>query len=145
MMDEGFTPVKISLGLQPGRQVASITIAVACTLLGMLGLFGRLNYIAPTTFDLLAMVANNKIWTIAFILVSVGVWSALISRRKQREAMQAVFIVTAPWAVYNLLWGLTTQYPVSLAAPILAGVMAGVAHALVLAWTPQNGSYSQDH
>lgn len=144
-LDEGYPLVSITIRSEPGRHVATLTIAIACTALSILGMVGRLNYVTPTQFDILASVANNRIWTTAFILIIIGVWTAIITRRRHRLAMQLVFVVTAPWAVYNLLWGLTTEHPVSLAVPLLGCVMAGVAHALVLAWTLPSRSYSQDH
>jgi len=130
------------VGLKPpGRVVATVIIAVACTLMGILGLFDRLNYVASTKFDLLAATANNEIWTLGFIAVSVFVWCSVILHQWQQKAMQAAVVILAPWSLYNLLWGLTTDHPVSLAAPILAAVLAVIAHSLAVAWAPEDTHY----
>jgi len=109
--------------------------------MGILGLFDRLNYVASTNFDLLAATANNEIWTLGFIAVSVFVWCSVILHQWQQKAMQAAVVILAPWSLYNLLWGLTTDHPVSLAAPILAAVLAVIAHSLAVAWAPEDTHY----
>lgn len=112
----------------------SIAVGLACAYLGIVGIFGRLNYTVPTTVDMLRSIVNSNLWTAGFLVVAGFVWAAIATNRLQHQAMQLAFAVIAPWGVFNLLWGLSSERPVSLAAPGLALVVAVIAQALALAW-----------
>lgn len=114
--------------------VMTMAVGIACAYLGIIGVFGRLNFTVLTTVDMLRIIVNSNLWSAGFLIVAGFIWATLVMNRLQHQAMQLAFAVMAPWAMFDLLWGLSTESPVSLAAPGLAVVVAVIAQALALSW-----------
>jgi len=128
----------MKLSRDHARLVATGAMGFACAYLSVAHYFGRLNYTVPTTEPLLGAIVLSTIWPTAFLGVGTFVGVAMLARRWHRQAMQTVFAVMAPWGLFNLAWGLTSERPVSLAGPGLAIVVAIVAQALALTWVTES-------
>lgn len=130
-----------------GRQLATLGAAGAHTYLGVIGLLDLLNYTVPTPYAVLEQIASEKYWAwihigCAVILVcSLGHPYHRPRIKKWRSDLPFAsvacgigFTMMFVWALFNLLWGLSTVRPVSLAGPGLAFIVAFGEQLLANAW-----------
>jgi hypothetical protein len=133
--DGGVTSEMQAAARRTTRIACTIAVASAHFYLGMIGLFDRLNYSRPTPYALIEAAANQQTWvfihlTLAVLLL-VGLWH---DRGWEWRVCSASAGFMGGWAFFNLLWGLSTPVPVSLAAPGLAAFVAFGAHVLSVTW-----------
>lgn len=117
--------------------------------LATLGWLGLLNFTVNTKYPPIAVVANSDLWawihTIAALVLVGGLvhrpywkpaWRGHVSEIPLAAIACSVgFSAMATWAFFNMLWGVTTTRPVSLAGPGLAFVVAAGEQLLANAWT----------
>lgn len=131
-----------------GRVLATVVVAGAHGYLATIGFFGLLNYTVPTQYQVLQEVAAEEYWVwIHFICTLLLIGSLFAPKvRPQLGSWRSVlplaalscniaFALMFSWALFNLLWGLSTHRPVSLAGPGLAFVVALGEQLLANAWT----------
>ena len=120
---------------------ATLGAATAHLYLSVLGFIGFLNYTVGTTYELLNQVAADFLWAwihgaVALVLVT----SLFKAHTRFREmslpalACNIAFAAMFTWAFFNLIWGLSTVRPVSLAGPGLAFAVAAGEQLLANAW-----------
>lgn len=121
------------------RTVASM--AVGC---GHLGLFvlaatNTLAYTVPTGYRFLASLADSHVWLIIHLTIAAMIGVSLVLNRWQIRAMSVSAGFMGAWGIFTLSVGLTAVRPVSLASPILALTLAGVAYGVAGSWATSKG------
>lgn len=123
--------------------VATVFAAAAHGYLSILGMLGFLNYTVPTRYELLDEVASATLWAWLHGITAVILIASLANPcwRVHRFDAPIAAVVTSVgfafmfvWAFFNMLWGLTTIRPVSLAGPGLAFSVAVGEQLLANAW-----------
>lgn len=125
------------------RVAGTLGAAAAHGYLAVLAATGYLNYTVPTRYRLIDEIASDFLWL--WIHAAVVMILLLSLRRPTWQprwpdapiaaiACSIAFSAMATWAFFNLLWGLSTVRPVSLAGPGLALVVAAGEHLLANAW-----------
>jgi len=130
------------------RVVATYWAAGAHVALGLLAAFHLLNYTVPTKYEVLQQIASQGYWIwihfacAALLVGSLRIHTSHVHIRSWTSELPASaiacnigFAMMTTWALFNLLWGLTSQRPVSLAGPALAFVVASGEQLLANAWT----------
>lgn len=116
------------------RYAMTVAVAASHLLLAVLGVFGRLNYHVYSQYPLLLSAMNNGVWVWFQILAAAAIVAALTFSRYQVTAVAASTGVMGAWAFLGFLWGSSTGLPVSLAGPVLAGVIAVMSYLLAMSW-----------
>lgn len=113
-----------------------LTLVIAATqfALMMLGLFDRLAFGEPTSYELLNQTLSSHIWTWLHGISFIAILLALYFRKCYVPALGSATGVLAAWSFLSLLWGLSTPTPVSLAGPILGGGVAALSYVLTISW-----------
>lgn len=138
-----------------GRVLATTGVAVAHGYLSLIAFNGLLNYTVPTYYSVLEQIASETYWAwihLVCALLLLGSLRSPLYRLRIRSwssdlplaalACSLGFAMLTTWALFNLLWGLSTIRPVSLAGPGLALVVAFGEQLLANAWT--RGTYTRD-
>ena len=119
---------------QPFRTYLSLTIAAAHAALALLGIFGRLTYAIPSRYELLREIMSSQMWIYLHAAVALVIVVALLTHRRETTALGTSVGVWAVWSFLSLIWGLSTDPPVSLVGPTLAGMVTTLAYVLTLSW-----------
>ena len=123
------------------RLTVAGTVGVAATAVWMsaLATLDLLNFTQTSQYDVIELAANSFLWGWIFAFTAVFLIAALIGRRWGMEgkacSLAAAFFLT--WSFFTLLWGLSTDHPVSLASPGLAVFVAIGAQILAVDWNRQ--------
>lgn len=104
-----------------------------------LAFFDRLSFTQPSRYELIELVASSDVWgwifagigTVLLVLLAFDPWKHHIGVSRACS-LSAAFLGT--WAFFTLLWGLTTEFPVSLAVfgPAVFSVVG--AQVLAVSW-----------
>lgn len=126
------------------RVVATVGAGAAHAALSFLGAVDLLNYTVPTRYELIDQVAAQPLWTWIHAIIAILLWLTLFrpyarwrgdGTRVMSIACSVAFAAMSTWAFFNLMWGLSTVRPVSLAGPVMAFVVAAGEYLLANAWT----------
>lgn len=121
-----------------------MVVAVAHLYLAALGAVGNLNYTVPSRYTLLQEVANDHLWAWLHALAAVVLLSSLRHPYRHLQGFDSPratiassfgFSIMAIWAFFNMLWGVSSIRPVSLAGPGLAFIVAIGEQLLAHAWS----------
>lgn len=112
------------------RTSAGIVIALGHVGLFFLAVFDALNITVPTEYHFLALLSDSRAWLFIHLFIGMGVIVSLVVKRDQVRAMSLSAGFMGTWGVFTLAVALTTTHPVSLAGPVLAITLAGVAYTL---------------
>lgn len=149
-----YTRTMPTAGHYRSRVVTTAVVACAHCYLAMIGFTGLLNYTVPTRYQFLEEIGAEQYWSwihlacAAVLLASLtaptyrpklGSWTSELPLAALACALG--FALLTSWALFNLLWGLSTVRPVSLAGPGLALVVALGEQLLAHAWT--RGTYDK--
>lgn len=123
-----------------GLQLAgTVALAATCVSFAALAFVGLLSYTQPSRYDVLESAANSTLWGWIFGVVGAALGVALLLgpghhnvAAARLSSMAASFM--GVWAFFTLLWGLTSEHPVSLAAPALAVFTVVGAQVLAVSW-----------
>jgi hypothetical protein len=131
-----------------GRVLATLGAAGAHLYLSVIAFAGLLNYTVPTKYAVLEQIAAQDAWAwihlgcAALLVGSLAKPLHHIEIRSWRSelplaalACNVGFAMLTTWALFNMLWGLSTARPVSLAGPGMAFVVALGEQLLANAWT----------
>jgi hypothetical protein len=126
------------------RVAGTLGAAGAHSYLATIGSLGLLNYTVPTEYSLIDEVAAEPYWAWIHAVVALALvgslwrptWKPLGGDLPVTAiACSLGFAMMFSWAFFNLLWGLSTVRPVSLAGPGLALIVAAGEQLLANAWT----------
>lgn len=129
------------------RVFSTAAAAGAHGYLATIGALGLLNYTVPTPYAVLEEIAAESYWFWIHAVCSILLLASLRApyahpriRNWYAEVPYAViacqigFTMMFCWALFNLLWGLSVERPVSLAGPGLAFIVAAGEQILANAW-----------
>lgn len=124
------------------RVFATLGAAMAHGYLATIGSAGYLNFTVPSEYPLLHLMASSHVWTWIHAGVTVVLLSSLhkpykpcwLGTNRAAAACSVGFATMFIWAFFNMLWGLSTISPVSLAGPGLAFAVAAGEQLLAHAW-----------
>lgn len=123
------------------RVAATVGAATAHAYLSLIGVHGYLDYTVATRYTLLEEVAGQHVWAWIHGAVTVILLLTLFDPYRRVRETPVIFIACSMafaamliWAFFNMLWGLSTVRPVSLAGPGLALVVAAGEQLLAHAW-----------
>lgn len=136
-----------------GRVLATAGAAGAHGYLSVIGAFDLLNFTIPTRYALLEMIASEGYWAWIHAGVAVLLLGSLLAPTAHLRircwysalplaslACSIGFTMMFSWFLFSMLWGLSTERPVSLAAPGLAFIVAAAEQLLSLGWA--RGTYN---
>jgi hypothetical protein len=132
------------------RVVGTLLAAGAHAYLSLIGAMDLLNYTVPTRYVIVDQVASEHYWVWIHAIVAILLVAVLrrpMLRRTPESlpvasiACNIAFAMMFTWAFFNLLWGLSTVRPVSLAGPGLALVAAAGEQLLARRWA--RGTYDK--
>ena len=132
------------------RTFATVGAAAAHGYLAILGFIGSLDFTVPSEYALLHELAGAHLWAWVHGAVALLLLTALgkpyqmcrIGTVRASVACSIGFALMLIWAFFNLLWGLSTVRPVSLAGPGLAFIVAAGEQLLAHAWN--RGALTKD-
>lgn len=118
--------------------------ALAHLSLAALGVFNRLEFTQNSVFAIIELAASMEIWVPVHFLCGASIMYVLWWNRYELQALSASAGFMFTWSLFNLLWGFTTNYPVSLAGPALAMSFAGLSYVLAVTYTkiPQGVAFN---
>jgi len=137
-----------------GRVLATLGAAGAHLYLAVIAFAGLLNYTVPTKYEVLQQIAAQDAWAWIMLVcalllvgslaapkhhVQIGAWHSALPLAAL--ACNIGFAMLTTWALFNMLWGMSTARPVSLAGPGMAFIVALGEQLLANAWT--RGSHTK--
>ena len=117
-------------------------VALGHLSLAVLASMDRLAITVPAESRLLLQMADNGAWLVIHLVCSLFIWISLWYNKFEIQAMSMSCGFIGVWGFINLLWGLNTPRPVSLAGPILGMTLAGVSWSVAMSWA-QGGTHDK--
>lgn len=116
------------------RLAATAVVGAGNAAMAGLGLVDRLQFTVPTNLEFLALAANNTLWIWLLSASALATWASVLYNRWHVPATAAATGVIGAWSFLNLLWGLNSVRPVSLAGPVLGTVVTALGYILTWLW-----------
>jgi len=116
------------------RRFSAGCIALGHVGIVVLALTGRLVFIVPSGYRFLALISDNPIWVLVHCICAVVLVTSLVRDRGQISALSFSASIMGAWGFLNVLAGLTSPSPVSLAGPVLGMVLGATAWSVAMGW-----------